>query len=98
MKQKNFDFELVKELDLVIANEYEDYKQEQALAENYIKKWKKGMFNFEKAKKGVLNLIVTPRARKYQKEFGINIGKQEREAVATARLRALMVQIKEKVG
>lgn len=96
MKKKNFDFEMAKELNLVIENEYDDYKQEEWLTENYAKKWKKGKFDFAKAKMGVKNLIVTPRARKYQNEFGGKISNDVRDAVATARLRAIMRAIKEK--
>lgn len=96
--KKMIDYEQVKELNLVIENEYDDYKKEEWLADNYAKKWKKGKFDFAKAQKGVKNLIVTPRARKYQNEFGGKIGNVERDAIAKARLRAIMRQIREKTG
>ena len=96
MVKKEFDFEAVKELDLVISNEHEDYKREQALAKNYGKRWKKGTFNFQKAQQGVKNLVVVPRVRKYQKQFrGMKIGNSERDAIAKARLRAIMRSMKE---
>ena len=90
------DYNMVKELNMVIENEYSDYQKEDWLAENYLKKWKKGKFNFEKAKQGVNNLIVTPRARKYQNEWKVKIGSEERDAVSKARLRRIMQVIKEK--
>lgn len=95
MKAKNFDFETVKELNLVIENEYQDYQVEESLRKNYLKKYVKGKFDFKKAEKGVLNLVVTPRARKYQKEWGLKIARPEREAIAKARLRRIMRTIRE---
>ena len=47
------------------------------------------------AKKGVKNLLVTPRARKYQNEWGVKVGNKERDAVSKARLRAIMRRIRE---
>jgi len=92
---KNIDYNVVKEIDMVIANEYEDYQKEELLTKNYAKKWKKGNFDFGLAHKGVKNIIVTPRARKYQGEWGIKIGDVERDAIAKARLREIMRRIKE---
>ena len=90
------DFETVKELDLVIDNERSDYDQEMWLGKNYAKKYKKGKFDFAKAHKGVKNLIVVPRVRKYQNEFGgMKIGNPERDAIAKARLRVIMRRIRE---
>jgi arginyl-tRNA synthetase len=89
------DFELIKELNLTMENEVEDYKKEEALAKNYARKLKSGKFDFKKAHKGVLNLVVVPRARKYTHSFGVKIPKLEREEVAKARLRAIIRRIKE---
>jgi len=94
-RKKNFDFELQKELNLTMENEKEIYDQEGWLAKNYAKKWKKGKFNFAQAQKGVNNLIVTPRARKYQNEFGMKVPNEVRSAVAKARLREIMRRVKE---
>jgi len=95
MRKKNFDFELQKELNLTMENEREIYDQEGWLAKNYSKKLKKGKFDFAKAQKGVNNLIVTPRARKYQNEFGMKVPNDVRTAVAKARLRDMMRRIRE---
>ena len=89
------DFEAVKELNMIIENNYSDYKQEMWLGKNYAKKYKKGKFDFAKAQKGVKNLIVVPRARKYQNEWGVKIGSSERDAISKARLRAIMRAIRE---
>ena len=93
--KKVIDFEAVKELDMVIENEYDDYQKEEVLSKNYLKKWKKGKFNFELAQKGVKNLIVVPRVRAYQKEWGVKFGSQERDAIAKARLRRIMNRLRE---
>ena len=95
MRKNNFDYELAKELSIVIENEYDDYRKEQELTKNYMKKWKSGKFKFAKAQKGVKNLIVTPRVQKYQNQFGMKVGNAEREAIAKSRLRAIMREIKE---
>jgi len=95
MKNKNFDFDVVKELNITIENEFDIYKQEEELRKNYAKKWNKGKFDFGLAQKGVKNLIVVPRIRKYQKEYGMKIGDPERSAIAKARLRAIMQRIRE---
>jgi hypothetical protein len=57
--KKNFDFEMAKELNLTIENEHSDYDTETNLAKNYMKKLKKGKFNFNLAQKGVENLALT---------------------------------------
>ena len=95
MGKKNFDFELQKELNLVMENEREIYDQEGWLTKNYGKKWKIVKFNFTKAQKGVNKLIVTPFARKYQKEWGIKVPADVRVAVAKARMREIMRRVKE---
>ena len=95
LKKQIKDFQLIRELDIVIDNEYDDYKKEDALAKNYAKKWKKGKFDFGKARTGVKNLIVTPRARKYQKEWGIKIPALEREEISKARLRRIMQRLRD---
>ena len=89
------DFEAVKELNMVIDNERSDYDQEMWLGKNYAKKYKKGKFDFGKAQIGVKNLIVVPRVRKYQNEWGLKVGNKERDAIAKARLRVIMRRIKE---
>lgn len=60
------------ELRLYAENDYDLYKRETAIVNNYKRKIKKGTFNMVKAEKGVFNLLVTPAARKYTKEFGGN--------------------------
>jgi len=65
------------------------------LGKNYAKKYAKGKFNFSQAKQGVKNLLVTPRARAYQNEWGVKVGTKERDAVTKARLRAIMRRIRE---
>ena len=94
-KKNNVDFEMIKELDMVIDNEHTDYVKEMWLGKNYAKKYKKGNFNFAKAQLGVKNQLVTPRARSYQNEWGIKVGSKERDAVSKARLRAIMRRIRE---
>jgi len=96
MRKKDFDFQLVKELNLVADNEKIIYDQEGWLAKNYARKMKKtGKFDFGKAQKGVKNLIVDPFARKYQKQWGVKVPKDERDALTKARLRIMLRRIKE---
>jgi 5'(3')-deoxyribonucleotidase len=95
MAKKDFDFELVKELNLVADNEKSIYDKEGWLAKNYARKSKRGVFDFGKAQKGVKNLIVTPFARDYQKQWGAKVPAKERDAVAKARLRAILRRMKE---
>lgn len=97
MKKKDIDFELVKELNLTMENEREIYEQENWLAKNYSKKIKKSKFEFPKAQQGVKNLIVTPFVRDYQKKWlgGAKVPSEVRDAVAKARLRAIMMRIRE---
>ena len=96
-KIKNIlDFETVKELNMVIENEHSDYDKEMWLGKNYANKYKKGKFNFKQAQQGVKNFIVVPRVRKYQNEFGgMKIGNAERDAISKARLRAIMMRIRD---
>jgi|SRR6056297_413379 len=94
-KKNNIDFELVKELNLVADNEKTLYDKEGWLAKNYSKKYKKGNFDFKKAQKGVKNLIVTPFARSYQNQWKMKVPQKERDAVAKARLRAILRRMKE---
>jgi basic membrane lipoprotein Med (substrate-binding protein (PBP1-ABC) superfamily) len=100
MKKKNFDFNLMKELNLVADNEYSLYQKEDFLSDNYLKKWKKGKFDFGMAEKGVKNLIVTPFVRDYQKKWlsGARVPSDVRDALAKARLRRIMTIIREKGG
>jgi len=79
----------INELDIMIDNDYDTYKQRIVpLQKNYQKKWDKGRFDFAKAEKGIFNLIVTPTARKVSKEARANQwgtpiwGVRERKAVA----------------
>jgi hypothetical protein len=95
MKKKGFDFNLVKEMDMIADNEFSLYQKEDALQKNYAKKFQKGKFNFGLAQKGVKNLIVTPFARDYQKQWGVKVPKDERDALAKARLRAMLRRIRE---
>jgi len=94
-KRNNFDFELVKELGLVAENERTLYEKEGILAKNYSKKMKSGKFDFGLAQKGVKNLVVTPFARDYQRQWGVKVPKDERDALAKARLRAILRRIRE---
>jgi hypothetical protein len=94
MKNKNFDFEMAKELSLTLENEGEVYTKEGFLAKNYARKLKSGKFNPQLAHKGVKNLIVIPRARTYQNQYGGKITDEVRNAVAKNRLRAIMRRIK----
>ena len=92
----DIDYNAVIELNLTMENEQDIYNQEMALTKNYAKKWKKPSgFNFQKANKGVRNLIVDPYARKYQKEWGTKIGSKERDAITKARMREIMRRIRE---
>lgn len=91
----DIDYNFVKELNLTIENEQDDYKVESYLAKNYAKKYNKGKFNFGMAEKGVKNLIVIPRSRKYQNQFGGKVPNDVRDAVAKARLRNIMRRIRE---
>jgi hypothetical protein len=97
MKKKGFDFELVKELNLIADNEGLLYQKEGALAKNYARKLKRGKFDFKLAHKGVKNLVVNPFVRDYQRQYGGGgkIPQAERDAVAKARLRAILRRIKE---
>ena len=97
MKKKNIDFELIKEVGMVMNNEHPVYQKEGLLAKNYSRKYNKvGKFNFAKGQKGVLNLIVTPYVRKYQNEYGMRIGTNERNALAKQRFRTIMGRVKRK--
>ena len=91
----NIDYNLATELNLVMENEQGEYEKEMWLGKNYAKKYKKGVFNFAQAKKGIKNQLVTPFARKYQNEWGVKVGEKERDAVTKARLRAIMMRIRE---
>jgi hypothetical protein len=82
-----FDEPLKTEVQLSIENDYPTYQKESSLFGNYQRKIKKGKFDFRKAEKGELNLIVTPFARKYQHEWGVKVGTPERKAIAKARVR-----------
>jgi hypothetical protein len=87
------------ELDMYIDNDYHIYQVKQQLAKNYKKKFNKKGFDFEKAEKGIRNLVVDKGARAYDKEFG-NTGnsifnKNVRDATAKAQIRKLMRGIKE---
>lgn len=93
--KKMIDYEMVKDLNLTMENEYDVYKQEKYLGKNYARKWKKGKFDFGKAHKGVKNLIVTPYVRKYQNEYKLKVGNTERDAIAKARLRAIMRSVRD---
>jgi hypothetical protein len=95
MKKKGFDFNLVKDLGLIAENERTLYEKEGILAKNYSKKMKSGKFDFGLAQKGVKNLVVTPFARDYQKQWGVKVPKDERDALAKARLRAILRRMKE---
>jgi len=95
MKTKNFDYNQAVEMNLVMENEEGEYKKENWLAKNYSEKFKKGKFDFAKAEKGVNNLLVTPFARKYQKDWGMKVPNNVRQAVTRARLRAIMRRIRE---
>ena len=91
----DIDYNMAVELNLVMENEYGEYEKENWLGQNYARKWKKGNFNFKDAKKGVNNQLVTPFARKYQNEWGVKVDNNVRDAVSTARLRAIMRRIRE---
>lgn len=97
MKKKDIDFELVKELNLTMENEFGVYVQEGLLAKNYSKKLKKSQFEFPKAQQGVRNLVVDPFVRSYQKKWlgGSKVPSNVRDAVAKARLREIMMRIRE---
>lgn len=86
---KNFDKHAARELGLVMDNDYSTYQQENALYKNYKRKFDKGKFNYQKAETGVLNLLVTPQARKYQNEWRVKIGTAERKAVARGKTREM---------
>ena len=86
---------MVKEMNIVMDNEYDFYKAEDWLGKNYGKKYKKGKFNFAQAEKGVNNLLVTPFARKYQNDWGVKVPNDVRDAVTKARMRAIMRRIRE---
>jgi hypothetical protein len=92
---KDIDYELVKELSLTADNEADLYAKEGWLAKNYSKKHNKGKFNFGKAKKGVMSLTVTPFVRSYQNQYGIKIGKKERQALTENRFRNIMRRVRE---
>ena len=95
-KKKNpFDYNQAIEMNLVMENEYGEYEKENWLGKNYAKKYAKGKFNFNQAKKGVNNLLVTPFARKYQNEWGVKVPNEVRSAVAKARMREIMRRIRE---
>ena len=98
MRKKGFDFNLVKELNLVAENEHSLYLKEDFLSDNYSKKLKKGKFNFDMAEKGVKNLIVTPFVRDYQKKWlgGAKVPRDVRDALTKARMRNIMRVIREK--
>lgn len=86
-KPFSFDRQLKDEIQLSLENDYGTYKKEEYLFNNYKKKVKKNKFDFAKAEKGELNLIVTPFSRGYQKEWGIKVPIQERKAIAKSRVR-----------
>jgi len=90
----NIDYNLAVELNLVMENEKSEYDKEMWLGKNYAKKYNKGKFNFAQAKQGVKNQLVTPFARKYQNDWGLKVGQKERDAVTKARLRAIMMRIR----
>lgn len=69
-KQPEYDPTAGRELQLWMDNDEQQYKRYTYLAKNYERKFNKGKFNMEKAEKGVFNLLVTPAARGYQKEYG----------------------------
>lgn len=95
-KIKSFpDVEMIREINLVMDNEYSIYQNEDWLNKNYARKYKKGKFDFAKAQKGVNNLIVTPFARKYQNEWGVKVGSAERDAISKARLRQMLRRIRD---
>ena len=94
-KKSNFDYNQAVEMNLVMENEKSEYDKEMWLGKNYSKKFKKGKFNFAQAEKGVNNLLVTPFARKYQNDWGVKVPNDVRQAVAKARMRAIMRRIRE---
>ena len=94
-KKSNFDYNQAVEMNLVMENERGEYEKEMWLGKNYSKKFKKGKFNFAQAEKGVNNLLVTPFARKYQNDWGVKVPNDVRQAVAKARMRAIMRRIRE---
>jgi hypothetical protein len=90
----NVDRALINELRLVIDNDSETYnRRELPLMGNYHKKIERGKFNFDKAERGVFNLIVTPQARKYQNEWGVKVGISERKAIARGKTRDMFRSI-----
>ena len=86
-KSYAFDEPLKTELQISMENDYPTYQRESYLFKNYVKKVHKGKFDFQKAERGELNLIVTPFARKYQREWKFKVGMPERKAVAKSRVR-----------
>ena len=60
----------VRELVLYSENDSACYQRYLALFENYAKKKKRGVFNKEKAIKGIVNIYIPFCARKYRKDFG----------------------------
>ena len=94
-KKSNFDYNQAVEMNLVMENEADEYKKESWLVKNYSQKFKKKGFNFAKAEQGVNKMLVTPFARKYQKDWGMKVPTDVRQAVAKARMRAIMRRIRE---
>ena len=62
---------LVRELQLYSENDQACYKKLMAINENYALKRKRGVWNKEKAIKGIVNLYCNFCIAKYRRDFGI---------------------------
>lgn len=94
IQQKKQEYDPIghRELYLFIENDEPTYKRESYLKKNYVKKLASGKYNPQLARRGFMNLIVVPSARKYDKDFGSgygsNFSKAVREGVAKQRERS----------
>mgnify|MGYP003114774217 CR=1 FL=1 len=74
---------LVRELELFGDNDSACYKKLMAINENYALKRKRGVWNKEKAIKGLTNLYSPFVVSRYRKEFGLGtVSKEDKRALA----------------
>ena len=62
---------MAREIELFADNEYKLYQKLQAIHTNYALKRKRGVWDKEKAIKGLVTMYVTPAITEYRRQFGL---------------------------